>query len=130
MTPAPADSQEAGAAPQPAQLPAEPAHTAVTVVEKSLPVAVEPAAAPAYHAPVDVTPAPRPAPAPVQAPQTSSADIDQALKDSGLQLVQTRPDARIEMPSEPEFVPAKRPRRPPPADLGQPMQIVETHKES
>jgi hypothetical protein len=56
--------------------------------------------------------------------------LERALKDSGLQLVQTRADAKVEMPPEPEFVPGKRPRRPPPADLGQPLQIVETRKES
>jgi ribonuclease E len=127
--PAPSDlketSEEASTAPQPAQFPAEPAHTAVAVVEKSLPLAVEPAPAPVvYHAPVQV------APAPVQAPQASAADLERALEESGLQLVQTKADAKVELPPEPEFVPAKRPRRPPPADLGQPLQIVETRKES
>ena len=133
--PAPSDlkeaSEEASAASPAARLPAEPAHTAVAVMDKSLPVAVEPAPAPvAYHAPVQVTPAPGPAPASVQAPQASSADIERALKESGLQLVQTKAAAKVELPPEPEFVPAKRPRRPPPADLGQALQIVETRKES
>jgi len=73
-------------------------------------------------------PAPGPAPAPVQTPQASSADLERALKESGLQLVQTKADAKVELPPEPEFVPAKRPRRPPPADLGQPLQMVETVK--
>ena len=97
-------------------------------MEESLPVAVEPAPAPAYHAPVSAAPEPRPAPAPVQAPQISPADLERALKESGLQLVQTKADANVELPPEPEFVPAKRPRRPPPADLGQPLQMVETVK--
>jgi hypothetical protein len=44
-------------------------------------------------------------------------------------LVQTKADAKVDLPPEPEFVPAKRPRRPPPADLGQPLEIVETRKE-
>ncbi len=139
-------SDEASAAPRPAQYPAEPAHAAVAVMETSLPVAVEPAPAPARpvevapaprpdtapapHARVEATPVPRPAPAPAQAPPVSPADLERALKESGLQLVQTRPDARVELPPEPEFVPAKRPRRPPPADLGQPLQIVETRKGS
>ena len=96
-TPESASSQEASAAPQPAQLPAEPAHAAVTVVEKSLPVAVEPAPAPAYHAPVDAAPAPTHAPAPVQVPHISPADLERALKDSGLQLVQTRTDAKVDI---------------------------------
>jgi len=65
----------------------------------------------------------------VQAAQASPADLERALKESGLQLVQTKSDAKVELPPEPEFVPAKRPRRPPPADLGQPLQIVETRKE-
>jgi hypothetical protein len=56
--------------------------------------------------------------------------LERALEESGLQLVQTKADAKVELPPEPEFVPAKRPRRPPPADLGQPLQIVETRKES
>ena len=123
-TPTHADSPETGAAP----VPAEPAHAAVAVVEESLPVAVETAPAPAYHAPVSAAPASSPAPAPVQAPQISPADLERALKESGLQLVQTKADAKVELPPEPEFVPAKRPRRPPPADLGQPLQMVETVK--
>jgi hypothetical protein len=100
------------------------------VMETSLPVAIEPAPAPApvSHAPVEATPVHRPAPTPV--PAASPADLERALKESGLQLVQTKPDAKVELPPEPEFVPAKRARRPPPADLGQPLQIVETRKES
>jgi len=50
------------------------------------------------------------------------------LKESGLQLVQTKADVKVELPPEPEFVPAKRLRRPPPADLGQPLRMVETVK--
>lgn len=73
-------------------------------------------------------------PAPVQAPAarrpapvvTSPDDVDRALKESGLQLVQTRSDVKFEMPPEPEFKPAKRERRPPPADLNAPMKQVET----
>jgi hypothetical protein len=113
----------------------------VTVIEKALPEAVEPVPtpphppavesipAPARQAPVQSAPAPRPAPAPAPEPQASPADLERALKESGLQLVQTKADAKAELPPEPEFVPAKRSRRPPPADLGQPLQIVETRKE-
>ena len=139
-TPAPEASPEPGPTKQPAQFPAEPAHVAVAVFEKSLPVAVEPAPAPAHLAPVEAAPAPaepasveappasRFSPAHEQVPQASSADLERALKESGLQLVQTKASAKVELPPEPEFVPAKRPRRPPPADLGQPLQMVETVK--
>jgi len=134
-TPAPEASAEADTTTQPAQFPTEPAHVALVVVEKTLPVAVEAAradpapihAAPAQHAPVESAPAR--APAPVQVPQASPADLERALRESGLQLVQTKADAKVELPPEPEFVPAKRTRRPPPPDLGQPLQIVETRKE-
>jgi ribonuclease E len=54
------------------------------------------------------------------------AEIQRALQESGLELVQTRPGNTVEPPSEPEFVPAKRERRPPPADLAQPLEQVET----
>ena len=36
--------------------------------------------------------------------------------------------ALISLRHEPQFVPAKRERRPPPADLSQPLQQVETQK--
>ena len=101
------------------------------------PVRVEPNPASASASPVRVEPEPasppevrvKAAPPPVQAPQVSPADLGRALQESGLQLIQTKPGATLEIPPEPEFVPAKRPRRPPPPDLGQPLQIVETRKE-
>jgi hypothetical protein len=99
------------------------------VAEVSLPVAFEPAPVPTPPPPVEAAPAPRQEPATTHAPQASPADLEQVLKESGLQLVQTKPGAAIDVPAEPEFVPAKRPRRPPPPDLGQPLQIVETRKE-
>ena len=55
-------------------------------------------------------------------------DIGRALDESGLVMVKTRSNVQAEMPPEPEFKPAKRERRPPPADLNAPMQVVETVK--
>ena len=68
--------------------------------------------------------APEP-PAPAQDP----AEIERALERSGLQLVQTKPGVQVEAPVESEFVPARRERRPPPAELNQPLVQVETRKE-
>jgi len=68
--------------------------------------------------------APEP-PAPAQDP----AEIERALERSGLQLVQTKPGVPVEAPVESEFVPARRERRPPPAELNQPLVQVETRKE-
>jgi hypothetical protein len=61
-------------------------------------------------------------PAPLQDP----AEIERALEASGLQLVQTKPGVQAETPADSEFVPAKRERRPPPAELNQPLVQVET----
>jgi len=79
--------------------------------------------APARQGPIES--APRPSPA----PQASLEDLERSLRESGLQLVQTKPDIKVDLPPEPAFVPAKRTRRPPPPDLGQPLQMVETRKE-
>ncbi len=56
------------------------------------------------------------------------AEIERALKESGLELVQTRSGATIGSAMEPEqkFLPAKRERRPPPPDLDEPLVQVET----
>jgi ribonuclease E len=63
------------------------------------------------------------------APAADPAEIERALKDSGLELVQTRPGgASAEPIAETEFVPAKRERRPPPSDSSEPLVQVETHK--
>jgi hypothetical protein len=76
----------------------------------------------------------QPVPAPVMerpAPRAPDpAEIERALTQSGLEMVQTRPGAESAPPSEPEFVPAKRERRPPPADLDEPLVQVETGRES
>lgn len=54
-------------------------------------------------------------------------DLDKALKESGLQLVETRSDARVATaPEETSFVPAKRERRPAPPSVNEPLVQVET----
>ena len=53
-------------------------------------------------------------------------EVERVLKESGLEQVRTRSNAVTESVPEPEFVPAKRDRRPPPPDLGLPMAQVET----
>jgi ribonuclease E len=79
---------------------------------------------PASSAPVApaVSPAPR---------EPDPAEIERALKESGLELVQTRSGTTSgsAMEPEPKFVPAKRERRPPPPDLDEPLVQVETGSE-
>ncbi|HEX4798594.1 MAG TPA: Rne/Rng family ribonuclease [Burkholderiales bacterium] len=58
------------------------------------------------------------------------AEIERALRESGLEMVQTRQGSKAEPPPEPEFTPAKRERRPPPPDLDEPLVQVETGRES
>jgi hypothetical protein len=77
-------------------------------------------AAPAPARPAPVAPAPR---------EPDPAEIERALRDSGLELVQTRSSGPIELPPDAEFVPAKRERRPPPADIAEPLVQVETTRE-
>jgi hypothetical protein len=48
------------------------------------------------------------------------------LRESGLELIQTRADTHAAPSPEPEFVPAKRERRAPPPDLAEPLVQVET----
>jgi hypothetical protein len=69
-----------------------------------------------------VSPAPR---------EPDPAEIERALKESGLELVQTRSGTTVgsATESEPKFVPAKRERRPPPPDLDEPLVQVETGNE-
>lgn len=100
-------------------------HTAVPVAERA-PMPIAPPAAELPRPMAQVAPAP----APVVALKPVVADVEQALKQSGLQLVETKPGVKAELPVEPTYVPVKRERRPPPTDLSQPMQQVETqHKE-
>jgi ribonuclease E len=106
------------------------------------------AAPPAAFAPVDATPSPaepmripeaveprvqpqaappeRPAPRPAPDP----AEIDRALRESGLEMIQTRANSQAAPPPEPQFVPAKRERRAPPPELAEPLVQVETGGQS
>jgi ribonuclease E len=80
-----------------------------------------------------------PAPAPVPAParheaaaprEPDPAEIERALRESGLEMVQTRSSGPIELPPDAEFVPAKRERRPAPADIDEPLVQVQTARDS
>jgi ribonuclease E len=104
---------------QPAPAPAPASHEAQPA----------PAPAPARH---EAQPAPAPAPARHEPPaprEPDPAEIERALKESGLEMVQTRASGPIELPPEAEFVPAKRERRPPPPDINEPLVQVETGRE-
>ena len=68
-------------------------------------------------------------PAPPASHAPDPAEIERALKESGLEMVQTRAGVQAEPPPEPEFTPAKRERRPPPPDLDEPLVQVETGRE-
>jgi len=85
-------------------------------------MAADPKPEPIPPAPAAVVPAPR---------EPDPAEIERALKESGLELVQTRSGATLAQALEPEqeFVPAKRERRPPPPDLDEPLVQVETGRE-
>jgi ribonuclease E len=104
----------------------------------------QPAPAPAEREPTHEVvmaakpqPESRPTPAPMAAAASPAprepdpAEIERALKESGLELVQTRSGAASgsAMEPEPKFVPAKRERRPPPPDLEEPLVQVETGRE-
>jgi ribonuclease E len=101
------------------------------------PVAIEPQA----QAAPEVRPAPPPpplppapevrlAPPPPPPPVADPAEIERALRESGLEMIQTRPGSQAAPLPEPEFVPAKRQRRAPPPDLAEPLVQVETGRES
>jgi len=104
---------------QPIQAPAE-REQAHEIAMAAIP---QPDSTPIVPAPVAaVSPAPR---------GQDPAEIERALKESGLELVQTRSGATVAPAMEPEqnFVPAKRERRPPPPDLDAPLVQVETGRE-
>ena len=106
----------------------EPQPAPVVAVQQEQPAAAEaPALERQMPEPAESAPAALP---PMAAPRIHAdpAPIQQALKDSGLVLVQTRSDVKSEMPPEPEFRPAKRERRPPPPDL--PMVQVQTRQDN
>jgi ribonuclease E len=96
----------------------EPLHAPVETQQPSLPPVEAQQAAPA---PV------RREPEPVREPDP--AQIERALRDSGLEMVQTRAAGPIELPPDAEFVPAKRERRPPPPDINEPLVQVQTTRE-
>jgi ribonuclease E len=103
-------------------------------VEAREPNTAPPAAKPApeIQSPREANTAPsaaRPAPE-VRAPrEPDPAEIERALKESGLEMVQTRSAGPIELPPDAEFVPAKRERRPPPPDISEPLVQVGTTRE-
>jgi len=66
---------------------------------------------------------------PPPAREPDPAEIDRALRESGLEMVQTHASGPIELPPDAEFVPAKRERRPRPADIDEPLVQVETTRE-
>ncbi len=69
----------------------------------------------------------RAAPSAPPAPPKPLVDLEQALKESGLQMVETRSDTRVETaPEEQSFVPAKRERRAAPPSISEPLVQVET----
>jgi len=103
---------------QPAPAPAERERTHELVMAASPQPESRPSSPPAAA----FSPAPR---------EPDPAEIERALKESGLELVQTRSGATVAPAMEPEqkFVPAKRERRPPPPDLDEPLVQVETGRE-
>jgi len=58
------------------------------------------------------------------------AEIERTLRESGLEMVQTRPGTQTETVHEPEIIPAKRERRPPPPDVQEPLIQVETVRDA
>jgi len=128
-------SEEIRAAPVPPAA-EKPAPAAQDFIAQSAPVPAERMQVNEVVMAVDPQPEPRPmppAPAAVSpAPrEPDPAEIERALKESGLELVQTRSGATVAPAMEPEqkFVPAKRERRPPPPDLDEPLVQVETGRE-
>lgn len=97
--------------------------TAPAAVPESVPAAIAIQKVDAPHSPVREEAQSAPA-ARAPVPATETAPLESILQSSGLVLVQTRPDVKIELPPEPEFRPAKRERRAPPPET--PMVQVNT----
>ncbi|HEY6241363.1 MAG TPA: Rne/Rng family ribonuclease [Burkholderiales bacterium] len=122
--------------------PVMPAATPAAVEESSPLPATTPQRHEPVHEPAMAEPAPQYQSAPaapteraVVAPaprEPDPAEIERALRESGLELVQTRSGATVvsTIDSEPKFAPAKRDRRPPPPDIDEPLVQVETAHES
>ncbi len=96
-------------------------------LEAQAPRIPEPAREPDAVMEPKAQPVPTRQPAP---PAPDPVEIERALKESGLEMIQTRPGGRPEPSPEPEFTPAKRERRPAPSDLDEPLVQVETGRES
>ena len=116
---------------------AAPVEAAVHAVATELPVpvaAADPAFVPEAAAPVVARAEPAPAAARAEpiAPPAPTVNVEKALQESGLVMIQTDPSkVKPATPeAEPQFVPPRpRPRRVPPPDTG-PLQIVETRKDA
>jgi ribonuclease E len=117
---------------------AAPTEDSTHAVEAESPVPVaapapEPLAAPKLVVPAEPAAVPVMAhsePTPPPAPPMAAMDVEKALEQSGLVMIQTDPNKAKEVAPapEPQIVPrGPRQRRPPPPDTG-PLQIVETHK--
>ncbi len=121
--------------------PSAPVHTAAAAEHEEpervppAPVTVPPAAAeePPRPTPVEVAAAPsRHEPAPIATPKAPQPSVDEALRESGLVLIETSPDKAQAVATPVEEVPiaprGPRERRAPPPDIDQPLQQVETRK--
>jgi ribonuclease E len=121
--------------------PSAPVHSAVAAAREepehvpSPPVTLPPAAAeePPRGTPVEVAPAPsRPEPDPIAAPKAPQPSLDEALRESGLVLIETSPDKAQAVVTPAEEAPVaprgRRERRAPPPEIDQPLQQVETRK--
>jgi hypothetical protein len=104
---------------------------AVAAVMPFVAEAVQPITAPVAEAAAPYAAAPVVIAAPPPPPPAPPADLDTALRESGLVMIQTKAD-RVAPQVDVEQPPAPRPRRerrPPPADLNAPLMQVETaHK--
>jgi ribonuclease E len=91
----------------------------------------KPVAAPEPPAQDQAAPTQVAQPAPPASRAPDPAEIERALAESGLEMVQTRSGVvQPESPPELEIKPAKRVRRPPPPELDEPLVQVETGRES
>jgi ribonuclease E len=115
------------AAPPPVEAPIAVAAAMPMVVES-----VQPRPAPVAEAAVPIAAAPVVVAAPPPPPPAPPADLDSALRDSGLVMIQTKAD-RVTHQVDVEQPPAPRPRRErraPPPDLNAPLMQVETARKS
>ena len=107
---------QAASSPEPSVREYQPVAELTRVPDADITIAMPQQLAPEPQQPSTPTPQPQPV-----------LDLERALKESGLQLVETRSGALAQLPpEEPAFVPAKRERRPPPPALNEPLVQVET----